>query len=117
MNSNFKDIFVENFSVAQLGHIGKFSFLPTIILPLYKAKNSIYKVRTLLDSGAGHSWITNAILSNVNYTRMPSQRLTIGTLAGSVRRKCRMVQVYFHTHTLVPIECFVLDNFIEHIMV
>ena len=48
---------------------------------------------------------------------MPSQRLTIGTLAGSVKRKCKMVQVYFHTHTLVPIECFVLDDFIEHIMV
>ena len=84
---------------------------------MYKAKNSIYKVRTLLDSGAGHSWITNAILNNVNYTRMPSQRLTIGTLAGSVKRKCKMVQVYFHTHTLVPIECFVLDDFIEHVVV
>ena len=48
---------------------------------------------------------------------MPSQRLTIGTLNGSVRRKCQMVQVYFRTHTLIPIECFVLDDFVEHIMV
>ena len=28
-----------------------------------------------------------------------------------------MVQVYFRTHTLIPIECFVLDDFVEHIMV
>merc|ERR1712215_29805 len=28
-----------------------------------------------------------------------------------------MVQVYFRTGTLVPIECFVLDDFVEHIMV
>ena len=117
VNSNFKDVLTTNFSVAQLGSIGRFSFLPTIILPLYAAKNSTYKVRTLLDSGAGHSWIANGILKYVNYTSMPSQRLTIGTLAGSVRRKCKMVQVYFHTNTLVPIECFVLDDFIEHIIV
>ena len=117
VNSNFNDIFTTNFNVAQLNSIGKFAFLPTIILPLYTAKDSTYNVRTLLDSGAGHSWIAKAILNKVNYTRMPSQRLTIGTLAGSVKRKCKMVQVYFHTDTLVPIECFVLDDFIEHIMV
>ena len=86
-------------------------------MPLYADKNSIYKVRTLLDSGAGHSWIAKGILKYVNYTRMPAQRLTIGTLNGSVRRKCSLVQVYFRTHTLIPIECFVLDDFIEHIMV
>ena len=84
---------------------------------MYSGKSSQYRVRTLLDSGAGHSWIAGAILGHVNYTSMPSQRLTIGTLNGSVRRKCKMVQVYFHTHTLVPIECFVLDDFVEHIMV
>ena len=117
VNSNFKDVFISDFSVAQLGSIGRFSFLPTIILPLYQAKDSTYKVRTLLDSGAGHSWIAKAVLNNINYTRMPSQKLTIGTLTGSVKRKCNMVQVYFHTNTLVPIECFVLDDFIEHIMV
>ena len=48
---------------------------------------------------------------------MPSQKLTIGTLNGTVNRKCKMVQVYFRTHTLIPIECFVLDDFVEHIMV
>ena len=103
--------------MAQIGTIGRFSFLPTIILPLCTGKDSYYRVRTLLDSGAGHSWIANAILNKVNYTSMPPQKLTIGTLNGSVRRKCRMVQIYFHTHTLIPIECFVLDDFVEHIMV
>ena len=106
-----------NTNVAQVGSIGRFSFLPTIILPLYTGKDAQYKVRTLLDSGAGHSWIASGILPQINYTCMPSQRLTIGTLNGSVRRKCKMVQVYFRTHTLVPIECFVLDDFVEHIMV
>ena len=86
-------------------------------MPLYTAKDSIYRVRTLLDSGAGHSWIANGLLKYVNYTRMPAQKLTIATLNGSVNRKCPMVQVYFRTGTLVPIECFVLDDFVEHIMV
>ena len=86
-------------------------------MPLYSGKDSTYKVRTLLDSGAGHSWITGKLLKHVNYTRMPTQRLTIATLNGSVNRRCQLVQVYFHTHTLVPIECFVLDDFVEHIMV
>ena len=119
LTSNFKASFLTNFNinVAQLSSIGRFSFLPTIILPLYSGKGEIYKVRTLLDSGAGHSWVAGGILQHINYTRMPSQRLTIGTLNGSVRRKCQMVQIYFHTHTLVPIECFVLDDFVEHIMV
>ena len=117
VNSNFIDNFTPNFSVAQLGSIGRFSFLPTIIMPLYTARDSTYRVRALLDSGAGHSWIAGGILKHVNFTRMPSQRLTIGTLNGSVKRKCELVQVYFRTNTLVPIECFVLDDFIEHIMV
>ena len=86
-------------------------------MPLYKDKDSVYKVRTLLDSGAGHSWIAGKLLKYVNYTRMPAQRLTIATLNGSVKRKCELVQVYFRTHTLVPIECFVLDDFVEHIIV
>ena len=119
IDSNFKVSFSTNFNtnVAQISSIGRFSFLPTIILPLFSGKSSQYRVRTLLDSGAGHSWIASAVLEHINYTSMPSQRLTIGTLNGSVKRKCKMVQVYFHTHTLVPIECFVLDDFVEHIMV
>ena len=86
-------------------------------MPLCASKDSIYKVRTLLDSGAGHSWIANGLLQHVNYTRMPAQRLTIATLNGSVKRKCQMVQVYFLSNNLIPIECFVLDDFVEHIMV
>ena len=78
-------------------------------MPLYKDKDSVYKVRTLLDSGDGPNWIAGKLLKYVNYTRMPAQRLTIATLNGSVKRKCELVQVYFRTHTLVPIECFVLD--------
>ena len=117
INSNFEGAFTTDYRTAQLGSIGRSSFLPTIIMPLYTAKNSIYRVRTLLDSGAGHSWIANGLLKYVNYTRMPAQKLTIATLNGSVNRKCPMVQVYFRTGTLVPIECFVLDDFVEHIMV
>ena len=117
INSNFEGAFTTDYRTAQLGSIGRFSFLPTIIMPLYTAKDSIYRVRTLLDSGAGHSWIANGLLKYVNYTRMPAQKLTIATLNGSVNRKCPMVQVYFRTGTLVPIECFVLDDFVEHIMV
>ena len=117
LNSSLYDNFVPNFQAAQFGAIGKFSFLPTIIMPLYAAKDSVYKVRTLLDSGAGHSWIAKNILRYVNHTRMPAQKLTIGTLSGTVQRRCNLVQVYFRTHTLIPIECFVLDDFIEHIMV
>ena len=116
-NSNFEYSFTLNCNITQTGQIGTFSFLPTIIIPLYKGKNSCYKVRTLLDSGAGHSWITKAILQHINHTWMPTQKLTIGTLSGTVRRKCKMVQVYFKTDTLVPIECFVLDDFVEHIVV
>ena len=114
-----KGISTANFTVnvASVGSIGRFSFLPTIIMPLYTGKNGHYRVRTLLDSGAGHSWITGKILKYVNHTLMPSQKLTIGTLNGSVSRKCKLVQVYFRTETLVPIECFVLDDFVEHIMV
>ena len=117
INSNFEGAFTTDYRTAQLGSIGRFSFLPTIVMPLYTAKDSIYRVRTLLDSGAGHSWIANGLLKYVNYTRMPAQKLTIATLNGSVNRKCPMVQVYFRTGTLVPIECFVLDDFVEHIMV
>lgn len=117
INSNFDCKFTLNCNIAQTGQIGTFSFLPTIIIPLYKGKDSCYKVRTLLDSGAGHSWIANGVLKHVNHTWMPSQNLTIGTLSGTVKRKCKMVQVYFRTDTLVPIECFVLDDFVEHILV
>ena len=117
VNSNFINDFIPSFSVAQIGSIGKFSFLPKIIMPLYTGKDSIYRVRTLLDSGAGHSWIAGRLLKYINFTRMPSQRLTIGTLNGSVNRKCELVQIYFRKPTLIPIECFVLDDFVEHIMV
>ena len=117
INSNTEGVFTTAYNTAQLGSIGKFSFLPTIIMPLCASKDSIYKVRTLLDSGAGHSWIANGLLQHVNYTRMPGQRLTIATLNGSVKRKCQMVQVYFLSNNLIPIECFVLDDFVEHIMV
>ena len=117
INSNTEGVFTTAYNTAQLGSIGKFSFLPTIIMPLCASKDSIYKVRTLLDSGAGHSWIANGLLQHVNYTRMPAQRLTIATLNGSVKRKCQMVQVYFLSNNLIPIECFVLDDFVEHIMV
>ena len=86
-------------------------------MSLYTGKDGQYRVRTLLDSGAGHSWIVGKILKYVNHTFMPSQKLTIGTLNGSVNRKCKLVQIYFRTETLVPIECFVLDDFVEHIMV
>ena len=116
INSNFEGVFTTDYRIAQLGNIGRFSFLPTIIMPLYTAKDSSYKVRTLLDSGAGHSWIAGGLLKYVNYTRMPAQRLTIATLNGSVKRKCPLVQVYFRTNTLIPIECFVLDDFVEHII-
>ena len=115
--SNIQGVFTTDFRSAQLGSIGKFSFLPTIIAPLYTGKNSVYTVRTLLDSGAGHSWIANGLLEYINYTRMPAQRLTIATLNGSVKRKCQMVQEYLFINTIIPIECFVLDDFVEHIMV
>ena len=108
VNSNTEGIFTTDFRIAQLGSIGKFSFLPTIIMPLSTGRDSIYKVRTLLDSGAGHSWIANGLLKHVNYTRMPAQRLTIATLNGSVKRRCQMVQVYFLNKVFIPIECFVL---------
>ena len=48
---------------------------------------------------------------------MPAQKLNIATLNGSVKRKCQMVQVYISINTTIPIECFVLDDFVEHIMV
>ena len=117
VNSNMYNDFTPNFNTAQFGIVGKFLFLPTIIMPLYTGKDSTYKVRTLLDSGAGHSWIAKGILKYINYTKMPTQRLTIGTLSGSVKRKCMLVQVYFRTHTLIPIKCFVPNDFVEHIMV
>ena len=60
-NSSLYNDFVPNFQAAQFGTIGKFSFLPTIIMPLYADKNSTYKVRTFLDSGSGHSWIAKGI--------------------------------------------------------
>ena len=115
MDSNTDGKFSVHFNTHQTGKIGTFSFLPTIIVPLWKDKEDVYRVRTLLDSGAGHSWITKEILKHVNYTSMPSQKLTIGTLNGTVKRKCRLVQVYARTSTVVPIECFVLDDFVEHI--
>ena len=48
---------------------------------------------------------------------MPSQTLTIGTLNGTVKRNCKLVQIYFRTDKVIPVECFVLDDFVEHIMV
>ena len=119
VNDDSKGIPTMNFTIniSKLGSVGRFSFLPTIIMPLYTGKDGYYRVRTLLDSGAGHSWVAGKILKYVNHTFMPSQKLTIGTLNGSVSRKCKLVQIYFRTETLVPIECFVLDEFVEHIMV
>ena len=119
VNDDPKGISTTNFTIniSKLGSVGRFSFLPTIIMPLYTGKDGHYRVLTLLDSGAGHSWVAGKILKYVNHTFMPSQKLTIGTLNGSVSRKCKLVQIYFRTETLVPIECFVLDDFVEHIMV
>ena len=119
VSDNTNGISTANFTVnvANVGRIGRFSFLPTIIMPLYTGKDNCYRVRTLLDSGAGHSWIAGKILKHVNHTFMPSQKLKIGTLNGYVSRKCKLVQIYFRTDTLVPIECFVLDDFVKHIMV
>ena len=48
---------------------------------------------------------------------MPPQKLTIGTLNGTVKKKCKLVQVYVRANTVVPIECFVLDDFVEHVTV
>ena len=52
VNSKMYEDFTPNFNTAQFGIVGKFLFLPTIIMPLYTGKDSTYKVRTLLESSA-----------------------------------------------------------------
>ena len=49
LNSNTDAKFTGHFNTIQTGKCGTFAFLPTLIIPLWKDKDSSYRVRTLLD--------------------------------------------------------------------
>ena len=112
--------------------VGKdnFAFLPTIILPLSTPKDEVFKVRTLLDSGSGASWIAGQVLDKVKHDKLGSRKLKVMTLAGETTKKFRVVLVYFKVkyspvgkyhmqscNEVKAVQCFVLDSFVEHVMI
>ena len=94
-------------------------FSPSLIIPLNNRKgNGIYRVRTLIDSGSGSSWIAKDILPKITYTLLGHKKLRVRTFGQEVEDNFKIVQIYFENHnTKYAVNCYVINNFLKHILV
>ena len=95
------------------------AFSPSLVIPL-KNKNGdgIYRVRTLIDSGSGSSWIAKDLLPMINHKLIGHKQLRVRTFGQEVEDRFKIVQIYFENHnTKYTIRCYVINNFLQHILV
>ena len=95
------------------------AFSPSLIIPLNNRKgDGIYRVRTLIDSGSGSSWIAKDILPKINYTLLGHKQLRVRTFGQEVEDRFKVVQIYFENHnTKYAVNCYVINKFLKHILV
>ena len=94
------------------------SLSPTIILPILKSNDCIYKVRTLMDPGSGTNWISKDILKHVEYTSVGSEILEVVTFNNIVKQRFQLVEVYYNNlNQKQSLRCYVIHDFTQHIAV
>ena len=95
------------------------AFSPSLVIPLNKKEgNGIYRVRTLIDSGSGSSWIAKDLLPEINHTLIGHKKLRVRTFGRVVEDRFKIVQIYFENHNIkYAIRCYVINNFLKHILV
>ena len=95
------------------------AFSPSLVIPLNNRKgDGIYRVRTLIDSGSGSSWIAKDILPKIKYTLLGHKQLRVRTFGQEVEDRFKIVQIYFENHnTKYAVNCYVINKFLKHILV
>ena len=95
------------------------SISPTIIVPLTRANQGHFRVRTLLDPGSGTNWIVGSLLEHIQYTVKGHETLEVATFNGTVKNRYKLVEVYYTDQELRTqgLMCYVYEAFTRHITV
>ena len=95
------------------------AFSPSLVIPLNnKNGDGIYRVRTLIDSGFGSSWIAKDVLPKIKYKLIGHKQLRVRTFGQEIEKRFKIVQIYFENHnTKYAVRCYVIENFLKHILV
>ena len=95
------------------------AFSPSLVIPLNNREgDGIYRVRTLIDSGSGSSWIAKDILPKITYTLLGHKQLRVRTFGQVIEDRFKIVQIYFeNNNTKYAVNCYVIKNFLKHILV
>ena len=48
---------------------------PSVVVPIIGCDNTVYKVRTMLDSGSESNWVSKAILPFIKFSKITTIRL------------------------------------------
>ena len=101
------------------------SFTPTVVIPLLTRQNTLFKTRTLLDSGTEANWIARDVLRQVQHVKLGKVKVTVYHFGGTQEKEYDYVQIYLPKFTktstqdedttqLISIECMVTEEYFYH---
>ena len=95
---------------------GDFSVSGIIVMELESKANDKFKVRTLLDSGAGTNFISQEILSHIKYEKLKSENLIVSGINTKQEKEHQLIQILLANKNcpVKYIKCYVLPNLIEY---
>ena len=95
---------------------GDFSVSGIIVMELENKIKGKFKVRTLLDSGAGTNFISQEILPHIKYETLKLENLIISGINSKQEREHKLIQISLANNNcpVKHIKCYVLPNLIEY---
>ena len=82
------------------------------IVELVLKDNSLYKTRTLLDSGSGTSWCHVDLLKHVKYNDLGSITMQVQVFEGYRKKKYKYVELFYTVHGQIDtLRCFLTDQY------
>ena len=76
------------------GDLVEVSVTPSVVVPIVGYGNSVYKVRTMLDSGSESNWVSKAILPFIKFSKITTIRLNVKHFNGSTTQKFDLVLIH-----------------------
>ena len=95
---------------------GDFSISGIIVMELESKTNDKFKVRTLLDSGAGTNFISQEILPHIKYETLKLENLIVSGINSKQKKEHQLIQISLVNEncSVKHIKCYVLPDLIEY---
>ena len=107
---------IATYDISVTAELGDFHVSGLAIIDLVGANNGKFKVRTLLDSGAGTNFICEKLLPHLKHELIATQSMKIAGINSTICQSSKLVRIFLN-HEICPLQyvkCFTIPSLLSY---